>query len=57
MFFALRYPERRLMTTRFNNYKLQMFVACQNLNWRLPDNEIGEVVRCQSAFLSSQFHL
>ncbi|KAL7940174.1 hypothetical protein V8C42DRAFT_338325 [Trichoderma barbatum] len=27
----------------FNNYKLQMYVACQYLNWRLPNNDIAEV--------------
>ncbi|KAL7932834.1 hypothetical protein V8C35DRAFT_305610 [Trichoderma chlorosporum] len=27
----------------FNNYKLQMYVACQYLNWRLPNNDITEV--------------
>ncbi|KAK1249532.1 hypothetical protein MKX07_003048 [Trichoderma sp. CBMAI-0711] len=27
----------------FNNYKLQMYVACQFLNWRLPNNDIAEV--------------
>ncbi|KAL6818093.1 hypothetical protein GGI42DRAFT_309346 [Trichoderma sp. SZMC 28013] len=27
----------------FNSYKLQMYVACQYLNWRLPNNDIDEV--------------
>ncbi|KAM0258020.1 hypothetical protein ACHAQJ_004063 [Trichoderma viride] len=27
----------------FNNYRLQMSVACQNMNWRLPNNEATEV--------------